>query len=113
MGYQSTLSHNVTFKDTSEARQALKWAREHLEYCEFSEKEFPNLEPEFDWTAKWYDAEKWVSFFAEYLNDGLINFIGEDGDAWGFEIHSGKAYEILMVKKRGKQIEYGRTQSGK
>lgn len=37
-----------------------------------------------DYYRKWYQDEEMVKFLAPFLDEGTINFTGEDGEKWGY-----------------------------
>jgi Fe-S cluster assembly iron-binding protein IscA len=54
--------------------------------------------------AKWYYDEKWILKLAPYLDDGEIEFIGEEGERWGYFIEDGKAYITNYEKTKGELL---------
>lgn len=54
--------------------------------------------------AKWYNDEKWVLRLAPFLEDGEIEFIGEEGERWGYFIENSKAYICQYEKTKGELL---------
>ncbi|MDA3813712.1 MAG: hypothetical protein PF570_05600 [Candidatus Cloacimonetes bacterium] len=54
--------------------------------------------------AKWYNDEIWVMHLAPFLEDGEIEFIGEEGKRWGYFIEDGKAYVCNYEKTKGELL---------
>lgn len=61
-----------------------------------------NLE---DYYRSWDDCEEIAVFFAQYCEDGDIEFVADDGDRNGFTIKDGKVYETIYEKKAGDLVE--------
>lgn len=57
-----------------------------------------------DTYAKWYNDEKWIRHLALYLDDGEVEFIGEEGERWGYFIEDGKAYVCNYEKTKGELL---------
>ncbi|MDA3813157.1 MAG: hypothetical protein PF570_02770 [Candidatus Cloacimonetes bacterium] len=57
-----------------------------------------------DGYAKWYYDEKWVLRLAPLLEDGNIEFIGEDSERWGYLIENGEAYVCTYEKTKGELL---------
>ena len=116
MGYYSTLNIDTCIKDgcMKEVRgifaeiklkmstnMAEDWECE-LDWLELADDGWFCCE---DWYAKWYHDEKWVRRLSPFLEDGDIEFTGEDGSTWGYRIESGIAYNLIYEKKKGEPVE--------
>jgi len=115
MGYYSTLSIDTCVKDGCmqqvkgilaeikvkiASHIAAGWEQE-LSYLTLADDGWFCCE---DWYAKWYQDEKWVRKLTYFLEDGTIEFIGEDSERWGYLIEEGKAYNIKYEKTKGQLI---------
>ena len=54
-----------------------------------------------DLYAKWYYDEEWIRKLAPFLEDGDVEFIGEDGSKWGYRIENGIGYNLNYEKIKG------------
>lgn len=46
----------------------------------------------------WVNTDLLVTFFAPYVSDGTIEFLGEDGSRWSYEVADGTAYHQKIVR---------------
>ena len=112
MGYYSSLEMDTKVKDDclNDVRglfaeikvkmasgAARNWEKE-LDWLIIDEK--GEFESE-DWYAKWYRDEKWIQKLTPFLEDGTIEFLGEDSERWGYIIEDGKTYIIEYKKTKG------------
>lgn len=61
-----------------------------------------------EYYQKWYDADKLFYFLAPFVEDCKIEFLGEDGAYWGYEIAEGKLYilEITKIYTRMNEVTF-------
>jgi len=113
MGYYSSLNFDCSVKDVDKlkgllAEIKLKIASGIAEDWE-SELDLLGMDQDNDicrddMYAKWYYDQKWVLQIVAYLNDGEIEFIGEDSERWGYLIENGKAYVCEYKKTKGEEL---------
>ena len=59
-----------------------------------------------DHFCKWYDSHIWAVCFSPFAEKQTIEFVGEDGERWGFYFDGkGKVYAIRYEAKRGELLE--------
>lgn len=107
MGYQSKLNiakGRMQIK-TELLKKALREIKEkqkdedigcYLEQMEIDNEGYIDF-PEY--YQKWYCSTMLFSFLAPFLENVIIEFIGEDGESWGYEINEGILYHIRITKK--------------
>ncbi len=114
MGYYSSLNFDCEVKDIEKlkglfAQIKLKIASDIADDWEY-ELDLLSLDKDGDLIcedsyAKWYNDEKWILHLAQYLNDGEVEFIGEEGEHWGYIIENGKIYNTNYQKTKGELLE--------
>jgi hypothetical protein len=57
-----------------------------------------------NWCAKWHHTEIFALFLAPFVENGTMDFKGEQDEKWGYEFVDGKVYELKFITKRGKLI---------
>jgi len=113
MGYYSSLNFDCNVKDIEKlkgllAEIKLKIASDIAEDWEY-ELDILAVDEDGDiyledTYAKWYNDEIWIRHLASYLDDGEIEFIGEEGERWGYFIEDGKAYVCNYEKTKGEML---------
>lgn len=64
-----------------------------------------------DYNRKFYHDDEFVLWLKDYCTKGTIQFVGEDGERWGYDFDGeGNVYELeYPPPKRGKKINVGDT----
>lgn len=61
----------------------------------------------FEYYQKWYDDEKLARLLAPFVKKGIIEFVGDDGDRWGYWFDGkGGLYELIYpAPVKGKRLK--------
>ena len=122
MGYYSTLETNVVIKKDkiksfNKMMDDIEKAVTKIEFVMPSEKTGREWEYYFydlraddegrlhckseDNEQKWYNSEQFVDFLKGFVESGTLQFVGEDGEGWGWEFKDGKIRCLSLEWKEG------------
>ena len=112
MGYHSTIELNVTIGKVDEFRKYLNYLEEKDKRGETNryEEELSFLDIEENWLTtdepytKWDHFDKWIREIAKFDLSGSIEFIGEDGERWGYMYEEDGIYKIEYYQKKGDKL---------
>ena len=113
MGYNSTIELNVTIGKVDEFRKYLGEIKKKVSSGKGNSMEqlidfFLDIEDGWliaeEPCGKWYEDKEMVFEIAKFDAEGTIEFIGEDGERWGYMFEEDGIYDIEYTQKKGKKL---------
>jgi|GEM_PF-2440574 len=112
MGYHSTIELNVTIGKVDEFRKYLNYLEEKDNRGEANpcEVELSLLYVEESWLTtdepyvKWDHYDEWIREIAKFELSGNIQFLGSDGERWGYIFEDGCIYNTEYYMKKGEKL---------